>query len=71
MNTIFNQLKNLIQENNPACICLQETRHGDKILKPPPGYKIIQSPKKRDDDHEMGVAVLIKNNIKYKYIPLS
>ena len=46
MNTIFNELKHLIQENNPACICLQETRHCDKILKPTSGYKITQSPKK-------------------------
>ena len=41
MNTNFIQLKILIQENNPTCACLQETRHGDKILKPPSGYKII------------------------------
>ena len=71
MNTNFNELKILIQENNPTCICLQETRHGDKILKPPSGYKITQSPKKRDDDHERGVAVLIRNNINYKIITLN
>ena len=71
MNTNFNELKILIQENNPACICLQETRHGDKILKPPSGYNIIQSQKKRDDDHERGVAVLIRNNINHKTITLN
>ena len=71
MNTIFNELKILIQENNPTCNCLQQTRHGDKILKPPSGYKIIQSPKKRDDDQERGVAVLIRNSINYKNIPLN
>ena len=33
MHTSFNELKVLIQENNPAWIFLQETTHGDKILK--------------------------------------
>ena len=46
-----------------------QTRHGNKILKPPSGYKIIQSPKKRDDDLERGVFVLIIKNIYYKIIP--
>ena len=69
MNTNFNELKFLIRENNPACICLHETRHSAKILKPPLGYKIIQSSKKRDGDHKTGVVVLIRNNINYKIIP--
>ena len=71
MNTNFNELKVLIQENNPICICLHETRHGDKILNPSSGYGILQSPKKRDDDHERGVSVLIRNNNYYKIIALN
>ena len=70
-NTNFNELKILIKENEPACICLQETRHGDKILKPPSGYQIKQSPKKRDDDHDRGVAILVRNNINSKEISLN
>ena len=46
MNNNFNEFKILIQENNLPCVCLIETTHGDKVLKPPPGYKIIQSLKK-------------------------
>ena len=56
MNTNFNELKILIQENNSACICLQETRHGDKILKPPSGYKIVHHQK--NDMMTMKGAVL-------------
>ena len=63
-------LKFLYRKKN-SCIRLQETRHGDKILKPPSGYKIVQSPKKRDDDHERVVAVLIRINIINKFIPLN
>ena len=64
MNTNFNELKILIQETDPSCICLQKARHWYKNLKPTSGYKITQSQKKRDDDLVKGVAVLIRNKIK-------
>ena len=69
--TNFPELKILIRQENPICICLQETRHGDRILNPPSKYNIIQSPKKRDDDHERGVAILIRKNINYQNVQLT
>ena len=39
MSTNSNELKIPIQENSPTCICLQENRHGDKVLKLPSGYE--------------------------------
>ena len=67
----FEELKLLIHEmGNPSCLCLQETRHGDRTLRAPSGYKIIQSQYRRDDDHERGVALLINENIHFERIPL-
>ena len=67
----FEELKLLIREtNNPACICLQETRHGERILRPPSGYSIIQLGKRREDECERGVALLINKEIDFKPIAL-
>ena len=67
----FEELKKLISDHNdPACLCLQETRHGDKALRPPSRYRIYQSNKRRDDNHERGVALLINNKIHSERIPL-
>ena len=67
----FEELKVLLKENNaPACICLQETRHGDSRLYPPSQYTSIYSAKQRNDDHERGVAILINKKINYKEINL-
>ena len=41
--TQFEEMKNLIQEAKPDCLCLQETRHNNKRLNPPSGYTIIQN----------------------------
>ena len=67
----FEELKLLIHEtDNPTCLCLQETRHGDRKLNPPSGYEIIQSESRRTDDHERGVALLISKNVHYVPIQL-
>ena len=69
--TNFEELKLLIHEmGNPSCLCLQETRHGDRTLRAPSGYKIIQSQYRRDDDHERGVALLLNENVHFERIPL-
>ena len=68
----FEELKKLITDNSePACLCLQETRHGDKTLLPPSRYKIYQSNKRRDDNHERGVALLLNNKIHSERITLN
>ena len=67
----FEQLKLLLHENsNPACLCLQETRHKGQKIYPPSGYEVISSIKRRSDDHERGVAILINRSINFKQISL-
>ena len=69
--TNFSELKVLLNEHNPLGICLQETLiPGDK-MNPPAGYSYIKSPKKRDDGHERGVAILISRAIHSKNVPLT
>ena len=70
-------MKILIQETNPSCLCLQETRHNNKTIRPPSGYKIISSPFKQPVDqnsnspnpvNNRGVALLISKKINYKLL---
>ena len=56
--------------NYPACLCLQETRQGDRLLRPPAGYKIIQSQQRREDESERGVCMLINKKIHHEELPL-
>ena len=71
LKTNFCDLKLLLKDENPACVCLQETRHGDQQLNPPSGYRILLSPKKRDDGHERGTALLINKNTNFKKLQLN
>ena len=71
MNTNFEELDHLLSYKPQMCVCLQETRHGDKNLNPPTGYNITQSDRKRDDYHERGVAILTRKYTNVKPIPLN
>ena len=71
MNTNFEEVVHLLSHNPPTCVCLQETRHGDKNLNPPTGYDITQPDQKRDDDNERGVEILTRKDTKVKPIPLN
>ena len=64
-------MKILIQEQDPTCLCLQETRHNNRILYPPSGYKIIQSSSSRADDRDRGVAILISKTTNYRPLTLN
>ena len=70
IRTNFNELKFLLTNLNPSCVCLQETMLGSHQMNSPTGYTIVQSPRKRDDGHERSVAILIKNTINFSIIPL-
>ena len=68
-------MKILIQETNPSCLCLQETRHNNKTMRPPSGYRIIASPFKQPVDqnsnspnpvNNRGVALLISKKVNHK-----
>ena len=63
----FSELKTLLHDLNPTCICHQETMLGDKVCSPPSSYDIIQSPKKRNDGHERSVAILINKNCSFNW----
>ena len=70
LNTHFSDLKILLNEYNPSCVCLQETLIRNRVF-PPSGYNIITSTPTRDDDHERGTAILIKNNIFHQTLTLN
>ena len=67
--TKFVDLKVILNEYAPACMCLQETMIGNKIAHPPSGYLIQTSVPKRQDDHERGTAILVSKQNHYE--PLS
>ena len=67
----FTELKTIITDKDPTCICLQETRHEDGKIKPPSRYNILESKRNRPDNHYRGVAILIKKTTNYLTIPLN
>ena len=69
--TKFNQLKILLRKYSPACICLQETRHKGRTIKPPSGYNLITSSPVRDDDHDRGTIILVHKSINYDIININ
>lgn len=69
--TKFTELKQILYNFNPICVCLQETLATDVICYPPSQYKIIHSSRVRNDNHERGAAILIHNKIQYENIILN
>ena len=69
--TKFYQLKKILYDFSPVCMCLQETLHGAGSLKPPSGYSIEVSTPNPDDQHDRGTAVLINKAIAYNRLPLN
>ena len=67
----FSELKVLLNNQNPSCVCLQEIMLGDKKFKPSSNYNIVQSPRKRDDGHERSVTILINKSNNYKTVQLN
>ena len=59
----FLDLKLLLQEESPACVCLQETLLNNRKVYPPGGYKILISQPTREDGHERGAAILIHDRV--------
>ena len=67
--TKFSELKLIIEEYDPICVCLQETLLGNFNAYPPSNHMIFQNtPHRPDDRHERGVAILV--NKKYHATPL-
>ena len=57
IKTKYSELKILLKDYEPCCVHLQETMHGNRQLKSPSGYTILQSERARDDGHERGTAI--------------
>ena len=66
----FTDLKILIENKLPACICLQETLLNNSRAYPPGGCNIVTSTPTRDDGHERGTAILIHNRVFYQILQL-
>jgi len=71
-HTKFSELKLLIKQHQPICICLQETRIQQNANPyPPTGYRLIKSAQTRADGHERGTAVLINEYVNFEPVNLT
>ena len=68
--TKFHELKLLLREYTPACVCLQETLLRNTSYTPS-GYHLVKSFPVRDDGHERGSAILIHKRVPYEIIYLN
>ena len=71
MKSNFSEIKNVLNTYSPICACLQETKHNTVQVGFPSGYDVIKSPRKRNDGHDRGTAILIGKNTNYENIPLT
>ena len=65
----FHNLKLLVTEHSPVCVCLQETLTGP-ALRPPSSYIAYTSVPTRQDNHERGAAILVRNTVFHEHLPL-
>jgi len=68
--TKFSELKVILNEIQPICVCIQETMIGDRTVNPPSQYNIFTSKVSRNDNHERGAAVLVHRSVRHEEIPL-
>ena len=66
----FQDLKILLQQTTPACVCLQETLINYEA-KPPTSYNIVRSAPTQQQGHERGVAILIHKRVAYQNLPIN
>ena len=67
----FCELKKLIQDFNPICLCLQETLMTDRSIFGPSRYNVYHSSRARADGHERGTALLIRADTQSQNIDLN
>ena len=68
----FSHLKLIIRDYTPGVICLQETLiKPNRRTYPPSQYNILTSNVTRNDSHERGAAILIRQNLFHKRIDLT
>lgn len=59
-------LRLLIENNNPKCICLQETMLGNKTPQSPKGYTTVYS-QPEDPTPGNGLAIAVDNSVSYNH----
>ena len=70
LKTKFSELKLIINEYLPICVCVQETLAHINNINNISGYNICHSNPVRDDGHERGASIIINKNINFSRIPL-
>ena len=68
--TKFSEIKILLREYMPVCMCLQETLIRRRQAFPPSQYDIVTSKVTREDGYERGAAILVNKLIRYELIDL-
>ena len=68
--TKFSELKKLMKETHPICVCLQETRINTPNPFPPSQYSIISSIPNPNNNHDRGTAILVHKTVKYEQVQL-
>ena len=71
LKTKFSELKLLINEHLPICICLQETLAHLNKISTISGYHVFHSIPVRNDGHERGASILVNKKINFENIQLS
>lgn len=67
----FAELKLLLRDFSPSCVCLQETLLRDLPGIPPSHYSLVQSRVTRPDGHERGAAILVHKSFNFQHFPLN
>jgi len=66
----FSELKVILNEVHPICVCLQETMIRNREVFPPSQYNIFTSDITRQDNHERGAAILVNKSVKHDDLQL-
>jgi len=67
----YEEIREIIKENKPACICLQETMMGNETPVSPRGYNMEAFSPVDNPVPGSGIATLIRNDIKYHPVQLN
>ena len=71
LKTKFSNLKLIIDEYLPICICVQETLAHINKISTISGYNICHSVPVRNDGHERGASIIVNKNINFTRISLN
>lgn len=67
----FSELKLLLNQYSPACVCLQETLAHINKISTISRYNVLHSEVTRNDGHERGASIIIHKKLNYDLIQLN